>query len=374
MSVFLMVLGAFLIYIGQKWFYITQWNKDLDVRFEFEERSVTEGETAHMKETLTNRKRLPVFTLQVKFAVSPFFDFAEKENTVTTDRNYRNDIYVLNGFERVTRTLPFRCTRRGYYVVQSLELISSDLFHKQKLAMKVPQNEALYVYPAPVDRNRFDILFKQLLGIMITRRFSLEDPFEFRGIRPYEPGDPVRQINWKVSARQDELMVNQYQYTASQHVRILLNLESDSNWRYDKLTEEAIRLAAGYIYACLERQIPVSLRTNARDIISGGEVSEAAGSGAGHAGTLIRALSRIDEKSSMTPFADILREESSSGSDRTTYVWISYSQNADEIALFDKLSSNSVGSVWVAPLHPDMAFRSSMVRNAECERWEVPYA
>lgn len=374
MSVLLMVLGAFLVYIAQKWLYITQWKKDLDVRFEFLEESVIEGETAHMRETLTNRKRLPMFTLQVKFAVPAFFNFEEKENTVSTDRNYRNDIYVLNGFEKVTRTLPFTCTRRGYYTVQSLELISSDLFHRQKLAVRVPQNGALYVYPRTLDRDRFDILFRELLGAMITRRYSLEDPFEFRGIRPYEPGDPMRQVNWKISARQDELMVNQYQFTASQHVCILLNLESDSNWRYDKLFEESIRLAAAYIECCMERKIPVSLRTNARDVLTGEQIEEKAGSGEGHGRTMIRALSRIDEKAAVNSFSEILHEELASLSDRTTYVMISYTQQSEKMELYDALCSRCTGSICVVPLHPDMAFRAADMEHVSSERWEVPYA
>lgn len=33
---------------------------------------------------------------------------------------------------------------------------------------------------------------------------------EFAGVRPYVPGDPVRRVNWTLSNRLDELMVNEY--------------------------------------------------------------------------------------------------------------------------------------------------------------------
>ena len=373
MSVFLMVLGAFLIYLCQKWLYITQWNKGLSAEFSYLEKAVTEGDTAHMREVLINRKRLPLFALQVKFAVSPYFGFEQMENTVTTDQNYRNDIYVLNGYEQVTRTLPFTCTRRGFFAVSSLELISTDLFHTQKLASRYPQNEALYVYPGTIDNCRFDPVFNRLAGIMQTRLYNQEDPFELRGIREYEPGDPMRKINWKISAHREDWMVNQYQYTSSQNVCILLDLSSDSNWKYEKLSEEAIRLAASFIRECISHDIPVSLRTNAIDIINRTVINQASGSGAYHTDTLLQCLSRIDEDSDPVPFMDILSEEKDCGQENTTYVLISASQNISDLDAYSELDKSDSGLLRVVPLHPDMVLKNGP-DNILSVRWEVPYA
>ncbi|MEA3292777.1 MAG: DUF58 domain-containing protein, partial [Pseudomonadota bacterium] len=42
---------------------------------------------------------------------------------------------------------------------------------------------------------------------------------EFDRLRPYQPGDPVRHIAWKKQARNDELVVKQFQLsTASEQV------------------------------------------------------------------------------------------------------------------------------------------------------------
>ena len=373
MSVFLMVLGAFLIYLCQKWLYITQWNKGLTADFSYLEKAVNEGETAHMKEVLVNRKRLPLFALQVKFAVSPFFRFDHMENTVTTDRNYRNDIYVLNGFEQVTRTLPFTCTRRGFFSVTSLELISTDLFHTQKLASRLPQNRSLYVYPRPIGSSSFEPLFNRLSGIMQTRLYNQEDPFELRGIREYEPGDPMRRINWKVSAHREDWMVNQYQYTSNQNVCIFLDLSSDSNWKYERLYEESIRLAAAFVRECISRGIPVSLRTNATDIINGTVISEPAGSGAYHAETLLQCLARIDESAEPADISDILHDEMESGTENTTYVLISCSQTASKLSEYSGLDKSGSGLLRVVPLHPDMEMKDGP-DNILSVRWEVPYA
>ena len=373
MSVFLMVLGAFLVYLCQKWLYITQWNKGLNAEFSFLEQTVTEGNTAHMKEVLSNRKRLPLFALQVKFAVSPYFRFDEMENTVTTDQNYRNDIYVLNGYEQVTRTLPFVCTRRGFFTVSSLELISTDLFHTQKLAARYPQNEALYVYPGMIENDRFEPVFNRLAGIMQTRLYNQEDPFELRGIREYEPGDPMKKINWKISAHREDWMVNQYQYTSNQNVLILLDLSSDSSWKYEKLFEESIRLAASFVRECISRDIPVSLKTNALDVINRAVISEGYGSGAYHAETLLQCLSRIDENASPVPFSDILYEERAAGLENTTYVLISSSQNESTLDLYSELDRSGSGLLRISPLHPDMIIKNGP-DNILSVRWEVPYA
>ena len=44
---------------------------------------------------------------------------------------------------------------------------------------------------------------------LTVRSFIRREPEETGGIRPYIPGDPVRRIHWKLSAKRDELLVRE---------------------------------------------------------------------------------------------------------------------------------------------------------------------
>ena len=42
---------------------------------------------------------------------------------------------------------------------------------------------------------------------LTVRTFARQDPEDPGDIRPYVPGDPIRRIHWKLSAKKDELLV-----------------------------------------------------------------------------------------------------------------------------------------------------------------------
>ena len=83
----------------------------------------------------------------------------------------------------------------------------------------------------------------------------------FRGIREYTPEDPMNRINWKASARNGSLMVNQHNSAVSGNVCILLDVEDETVWKYEEIHEEGIRLAAAVAESFLSRGIEVGLIT-----------------------------------------------------------------------------------------------------------------
>src|SRR6187549_4055809 len=66
----------------------------------------------------------------------------------------------------------------------------------------------------PVDARQFEVAVKQLANSL---NFGQEDSvfhgsgLEFAQSRLYVPGDPVKFIDWKVSARSDKLFIKEFQ-------------------------------------------------------------------------------------------------------------------------------------------------------------------
>ena len=87
------------------------------------------------------------------------------------------------------------------------------------------------------DSRRLRQSFVQLNGEMLTRRHLLEDPFEYRGIREYQPYDDMRSINWKATAKTGDFKVNQMGYTSLKSVRIFFNIQDDNILKKEEAVE-----------------------------------------------------------------------------------------------------------------------------------------
>jgi uncharacterized protein (DUF58 family) len=109
---------------------------------------------------------------------------------------------------------------------------------------------------------------------------------DFRGLRAYRPGDPMRQIHWRTTARVGQTMVVQRGATAIQHLEVVVCRVSPDLW------EGEISAATKRCLDSLERDVPVGL-----SLPRGGDTSEriAPGTGPAHRRVLLAALARLPE-------------------------------------------------------------------------------
>ncbi len=356
------------------------WAKRLDISLSFSGSAAREGERMQLYEIVSNRKLLPLPVLRVKFSASRFLVFDDQNNSQISDQFYRNDILSVLMYQRITRTLDFTCSKRGFYTINRIDAVSNDMFLSSSLVQVIPCSLSLSVYPRYLHTEAFDILFRQMFGTILARRVINEDPFEFRGIREYQPFDSLRSVNFKASAKTGALKVNQHDYTSSQRVHLLLNLELETIWQYDELLEEAIRLASTLTGEFIRQGIPVSLESNGCDLISKKPISIPAGSGPGHTRTIDEALCRIDTSLRVPAFLPILNailEETTgitgmTGMSEDTLVLISTFQRQDLIEAVRTLLEEQVPVFWIVPLHDDMEWMIPEELGDCLLRWDVP--
>lgn len=288
------IAAALLVYLLQSVLYARYWKKGLRVCLRFAPGAIREGEEGELKEVVQNRKYLPLPLLQVNLQSDRSLHFAEQENTAVSDQTYRRDIYALLPFQQITRTLHFVGTKRGYHPCREVELVGRTLFFEGPFVDKQPQKTELYVYPRAIPTEQVETACQEMLGEYQWNKKLFEDPFSFRGIRDYGPGDSFRQVNWKASARMGELKVNVYEHVAMAKAQILLNVEGAQIWTEELLLEGAIRIVAAMALKWIETGIPVGIRTNGRDVVTGDFIRVDPGAGPGHAVQILQALSRID--------------------------------------------------------------------------------
>ncbi len=264
--------AALLLYILQA-AYKRSWPKELSAELSFDGGYIYEDDESAMYEVIENRKRLPVFLLEVGFKIGRGISFIDTENTNVSDYVYKRDIYALGGYERITRTIRLVGKGRGYFPVSDVSLSAFSLFHTKRYLCQAGQDAAIYVYAKRTALGRIVPALDSILGEEESRRKFLEDPFAFSSIRDYTISDPMKSINWKASARSGELMVNTYASTMTARLMVLLDIEDSGIWKRQELVEDSIRVAATLLqrYLAAGREAGLAVNAQGTEVIMPGK-------------------------------------------------------------------------------------------------------
>ena len=344
-------LFLLLLFTLQRGLYKRWWNRGVSVKLEFEEEMVQEGEEVKLLEIVENRKRLPLSSFKVKFQCSRHLEFPEGGAGSVTDKYYRNDMFSIMPYQRITRTHQIHCRKRGYYGIYSIDLVGADLFFSEEMVDNISADAVLYVLPKALPARKIYPALKQVSGEAAARRYELEDPFTHRGIREYEPYDEVKAINWKATAKTGELKVNVKDHTAVSSVRIFMNLDDRGVLRQEELLEMSIRICAHLAGELLHQGIRISIFANAGDCISGQRlVMEEIADASGMDGVL-KSLARLDVASPMENFEACFKETLFVRGESLFTVFISPDQHDDFQEMMMRYQVEAGDAfVWICPV------------------------
>ncbi|MCK9518119.1 MAG: DUF58 domain-containing protein [Dehalococcoidia bacterium] len=133
---------------------------------------------------------------------------------------------AMGWYERRNWELRVRAAERGFHQVGPASISSADL---------------LGVFPGQVHDDRMDhlLVFPRVftmeeLGLPPDRPFGerkggrpiFEDPLRIAGLREYRPGDPLRRIDWKATARSNQLTSRVYEPSATHQLYLALNIDT----------------------------------------------------------------------------------------------------------------------------------------------------
>ncbi len=293
MVIIWIILLIGLLYIVQLFLYTRYWKAGVKTSVCFKQSAIFEGEQGVLEEVIENAKLLPIIALKVKFQTSRDLKFLDATNTVVTDNYYRNDIISVGPYRKLTRELAFIGTKRGYYVIDGMSLVGTDLFMRSQMVSENPCHTTIYVYPKPYQDAQFTLTLQKLNGEILTKKHLLEDPFEFRGIREYEPYDDVRYIHWKSTAKTGDLKVIQKNYTAVKNIRIFLYLQHNTMIHRDELLENSIRMLVSLVENYLALGSNIEIYSNCEDILTNQIFSMEKMSNTGYLDNMYKSLARL---------------------------------------------------------------------------------
>lgn len=119
---------------------------------------------------------------------------------------------------RLTYTL--RPVRRGEYNFGKIRIFARTMLGLVERRYTEGEDKNVKVYPSYLMLNHYELLAmsNNLTDMGIKRIRRVGNNTEFEQIKEYVKGDEYRSINWKASARRNQLMVNVYQEERSQQV------------------------------------------------------------------------------------------------------------------------------------------------------------
>lgn len=225
------------------------------------------GEQLELWIEIVNAKPLPLAWLKAddEFPENFQVDRVELGSSSKPHRRILTNLLSMRWYERVRRRYRLTAKRRGAYDFGPVLLSSGDIFGFRTRLLEVPTQQTVLVYPRLVPLNRIPLRVARPGGELLGERRIVEDPLRLAGVRDYTPGDPVRHIHWKNSARTGQLQTKVFEPAASQHLVIFLNgqtLERAYQGVLGDYFETAIMVAAALANAGLDARHPVGLFTN----------------------------------------------------------------------------------------------------------------
>jgi uncharacterized protein (DUF58 family) len=146
--------------------------------------------------------------------------------------------------ERRELMLRLRCTRWGAFRVGRVYLRAHDAFGLFVHEVTLDRRQPLKAYPSEEHvRDLLKPLETQVFaGNHVARQKG--EGIEFADLRPFVPGDRVRHVNWRASARRGELWINEHHAERNADVVLLLDSFAEAR-RGDRSTlDPALRAAA----------------------------------------------------------------------------------------------------------------------------------
>lgn len=179
----------------------------------------------------------------------------------------RVQVLSVRGHGDVEVRYQLECLGRGYFPIGPLVLESGDLFGLHRRYRIAAGPTFLLVYPRIVPLTGYDIASRRPIGdVRLTLRLY-EDPTRIAGVRPYEIGDPLNRVHWRVTARTGMLHSKIHEPSTLAGATVMLDFHAAG---YHQLgepyrSELAITTAVSLVNAVWEMGQQVGLVTNARD-------------------------------------------------------------------------------------------------------------
>lgn len=206
------------------------------------------GEAATLSVSLENKKVLPLPWYEWRLALGDTYKVEGEalSASVAPGSSWLVRRGAMGWYQRHDWSFDLVAHDRGYHVVGPGSVRSADILGM--FPSKTTDESTLFVtvFPRVVGMDELGLDSDRPMGERKGRNRLFEDPMRIAGLREYRPGDPMKRIDWKATARSGDLVSRVYEPSATQQLYLLVNIDTLAHaWE-------------GYLKDDLERTVSVA--------------------------------------------------------------------------------------------------------------------
>lgn len=348
------IITVIVLYI-QRRVYLRHGLHNIEYERYFSDETAFVGDEIHMVECISNKKLLPIPWLRLESRIDPALKFQSQNDLDIKYGEYHKSFFSMGSYKRITRKHRIKCDRRGFYSLNSAVITCGDALGMEETCKNIELSSNLLVYPGAIRMEEILFPVHNWLGEIVVKRWIVEDPFIISGVRDYNYGDPLNQINWKATARSGEIKVHNLEHTSSPSLMIYLNVDDSENVQgyvaNRDIIEKGITYAASIAHYALAKGIETGFGSNGYIVDQPKRVIRVApGVGSGQLMLLLEVMAKMVIAQSKV-FSTFVEEDILSGVTNRDYLFITCYVDEDIMRKIDRLKGmgNSVEIIRLSP-------------------------
>jgi uncharacterized protein (DUF58 family) len=209
------------------------------------------GDSLALDVTIWNRKPLPLPWVSADDVITDGLAVRERPNldrdTERIGGRILHNAWALAWYERVVRHFHLDDLRRGVYEFGPVRVRIRDILGRDAVTDEIELPASLVVSPRtlPITRRQADT---SPMGDRRARRSLFADPALYGGVRPFQPGDSLRRVHWRATARLGVPVSRRYEPARGREVVIAIDVQTieGPHWEltYDEPDFEGLCVAA----------------------------------------------------------------------------------------------------------------------------------
>lgn len=245
---------------------------------------------------ITNAKPLPLAWLMVLDFFPDGVTLLTRQPGQPSSSRVLTNLLALRWYERVRRSYRIRGDQRGAFRFGPADLLSGDVFGFHWRSATVPEVDELIVYPKVVPITALGLPPAWPLAEEKAAIHLVDDPLRMATVREYAPGDSMRYLHWKATARTQQLQTKVFDPGASRVIYLIVDVQTSPN-PYVVVPEHEeliVSAAASVATHALTSHQAVALYTNSGIGSSSKCVSIPASRSPTQLGQIMEMLARLD--------------------------------------------------------------------------------
>ncbi|GLB62028.1 DUF58 domain-containing protein [Cytobacillus sp. NCCP-133] len=225
---------------------------DFQVERELPKTEFNAGENAFITLKLNRKTAIPLLYLFIEDGLS--------DQLVYTIQGKKAKRFLFPGFlKEISLQYHIEHLPRGEHFFTSIRISTGDPLGLIEKERHVLEESRMIVYPAYED-----IIYKPLAhhydqGMTASKERVQRDTSMAIGIREYQPGDRFSWINWKATAKRNDIMTKEFEQKQSHDVYILMDCAPDRRF------EAVVSFTATIVRAVLRKGAQVGFLSSAAD-------------------------------------------------------------------------------------------------------------